>query len=124
MNTKILSSDELTTLTKGLVQSTRVVGVKRKENKFAFDEIKDASELVMDYDVTLGSPKKYFQPPCEKLFDFKLGKKPDIHPVFYCEPFVLFGVHTYDLRALNQMIKYGRRIMRTNITSHAGAKRQ
>lgn len=105
MDTKIFSSDELSVLAKGLIQSTRVVGVKRKENKFAFDEIKDASELVMNYDVTLGSPKKYFQPPCEKLFDFKLNKKPDISPVFYFEPFVLFGVHTYDLRALNQMDK-------------------
>lgn len=103
MAAKTLSKNEMAAFVSNLVRKNKVVGVKRKENKFAFDYLKSADELVLDYDVTLRSPRTFFQPPKEKLLDFKIGAKTEIRPAMDASPFILFGIHTYDLRALNQM---------------------
>lgn len=103
MKTKTLSKDELTAFVSNLVNSGRVVGVRRKENKFAFGEIKDTADLVLDYDVTVTPPKAFFQPPREKILDFDPASKDEARPCFSSEPFILFGIHIYDLKALNQM---------------------
>lgn len=103
MSVKILTKADLAAFTQHLVKAGKVAGVRRKENKFAYGWIDDAAELVLDYDVTLSSPRVFFQPPKEKLLDFTAGSKPEAKPHVASEPFVLFGIHTYDLRALNQM---------------------
>lgn len=105
MEVKIIGKDAIGKFIASLIHSEKVIGVKKQENKFAFGEIKDAGELVMDYDVTLRPPKIFFQPPCENILDFKIGKNTEIKARFEAEPFILFGVHSYDLKALNQMDK-------------------
>jgi ferredoxin len=103
MTAKTLPKEAFYDFTKNLVNFERVIGVARKENRFEFEKISSANEIVMDYDVTLRSPRTFFQPPQEKLFDFTLGAKTEVRPSFHPEPFVLLGIHTYDLKALNQM---------------------
>jgi len=103
MTAKTLSKAKFKEFTEKLINSENVIGVKKKENKFAFGDLTGADELVLDYDVTLRSPKVYFQPPKEKLFDFTTGEKTEVTPSIEAKPFILLGVHTYDLKALNQM---------------------
>ncbi len=105
MTAKTLSKGKFKEFTENLTKSERVVGVRNKETKYEFGEIKNADEIVMDYDVTLRSPRTFFQPPKEKLFDFKVGDKTEIKPSIENNPFVLLGIHSYDLKALNQMDK-------------------
>ena len=76
---------------------------KDKPDKFAFAQLDRAKDLRLDYDVTLQSPKKYFQPPVETLLEFEVnGGYKSSHET---EKFVVLGVHPYDLAALNQMDK-------------------
>jgi ferredoxin len=106
MAAKTLTKDQFKKFVEGMVGASRVVGVKRKQNKFAFGEIKNADELQLDYDVTLASPRAYFQPPKETLFEFSLANGTELkETVAKPAPFVVLGVHTYDLKALNQMDK-------------------
>lgn len=103
MTAKTLSKEKFREFTQNMIKAERVIGVKPKETKYEFGQLASADELVMDYDVTLRSPRTFFQPPKEKLFDFKLGANPEVKPSLVNDPFVLLGVHTYDLKALNQM---------------------
>lgn len=99
----IITKAQIKIFAQNLIGSGRVVAVIKKENKFAFGELKNADDMVLDYDVALASPRFFLQPPHEKLIEFALGAKPKIEPSFDSEPFVIFGVHTYDLKAINQM---------------------
>ena len=105
MQVKTLTKDQFKAFAQGLVAAGRVVGPKRKDGKYAFGEITDPSELAMDYDVTLSSPRCFFQPPKETLFEFEAKASPRVEAKFEAGQFVLLGVHTYDLKALNQMDK-------------------
>lgn len=100
---KTLIREQLAAFVDGLIRAGRTIGVKHRDNKFAFGELSSASELVLDYDVTLSSSRVCFQPPQEKLLDFTVGPKPAVTPHIDPAPFVLIGVHPYDLKALNQM---------------------
>jgi len=86
-----------------LVNNYQVEGVRRKENSFFYGTIKSPEELCLDFDCTLLPPKKYFLPQEETLFRFATGPEPEVTAVMEGEPFVLFGVHPYDLKAINQM---------------------
>lgn len=100
MTAKTLSKNSLQNFVQNLIKTRRVVGVMRKENKFAFGDLKNAEDLVLNHDVTVTPPKAFFQPPCEKLLDFDSGRAKEF---IEDKPFVLIGIHTYDLGALNQM---------------------
>ncbi len=105
MQVKTLKKDQFLAFAQKLVAAGRVVGPKRKDGKYAFGDVAEASELALDYDVTLSSPRCFFQPPKETLLEFKVGAKTELKAKFDAEPFVLVGIHTYDLKALNQMDK-------------------
>jgi len=74
-----------------------------KTDYFVFAELANAEDLRLDYDVTVFSPKYYFQPPREVLLNF--FSPAEYKSVFDEEPFILFGVHPYDMAAINQMDK-------------------
>lgn len=83
-----------------LISRTKVVGVKAREDHFVFAPLAKAADLRLDYDGTLLPPKKFIQPPVEDLLAWgKDGFRPSAAP----DPFVLFGVHPYDLAAILQM---------------------
>ncbi len=90
---------------RNLVENYHVEGVKRKGDAFHYGPIKSPEELCMDFDYTLGSPKKYFLPPEEALLRFSRSPSVDVSPVTDANTFILFGVHPYDLKAIGQMDK-------------------
>lgn len=106
MPLKYVSVPELDRWVDVLIQdkSRKFYGPKEKDGKFDFDEIDSASELRLDYDVTLIPPKKYFQPPQEMILKYKMGGA-EYESLVDKTPFVVFGVHPYDIIAINQMDK-------------------
>jgi sulfhydrogenase subunit beta (sulfur reductase) len=87
-----------------LIQAMEVVGVREKgEGKYEFAPLESPSQLCLDYDVTLLSPKKYFFPPQETLLKFKTGKSPSCEPVLESRPVAIVGVHPYDIKAIAQL---------------------
>jgi ferredoxin len=101
MSVKKLSQKQLDSWVSAVIQDRKVYGVKAKGDRFAFGPLDSASELRLDYDVTILPPKKYFQPQSEVIARFQKGES--YESVVDKEPFVLFGVHPYDLVAIGQM---------------------
>jgi sulfite reductase subunit B len=101
---KIITKNELDTFINHLIKDSTydVVGVKEKGIRFAFGPLENASELRLDYDVTILPPKKYFLPQYEKLFDYNLGKPFDLQKANTQKPLIIIGVHPYDIIALQQ----------------------
>ena len=59
-------------------------------------------EIAWDYDVAYNSPKRFLLPPHETLITFN-RKTCEAAPVFEAPPQILFGVHPYDVKAVNQL---------------------
>ena len=104
MGIKLIDQSALETWVDGLIANQTVYGVQAREDKFAFDRLRRASALRLDYDVTILPPKKYFQPQREVLMRFN-RKTVTFESVVEEEPFVLFGVHPYDMVAISQLDK-------------------
>jgi NAD(P)H-flavin reductase/NAD-dependent dihydropyrimidine dehydrogenase PreA subunit len=102
---KIISKEDFSNFVNALIKdnSWNVIGVKAKGNKFAFDPLESASELRLDYDVTLLPPKKYFFPQRETLFTYKLATGLSAKNPVEAKPTVIIGVHPYDIVALFHM---------------------
>jgi sulfhydrogenase subunit beta (sulfur reductase) len=118
MMTKQVDPKALNAWVTGMLKATKVVGVQAKGDRFVYDVLKKASDLRLDYDVTLLSPKKYFTPPMECLTRAGQGA---YSSVMDDEPFVLLGVHPYDLVAILQMDKV---FSDTNVDTHYLTRRQ
>jgi ferredoxin len=99
---QILNKDQVSVFVRFLQQSYRVAGPTLKERGFYdFAVIDDPSELVLDYNITVQSPKKYFFPPYETLLNyFKNNTSGEIGKINVEAPrTVLFGVHPCDIYA-------------------------
>ncbi len=101
MNTKKLSNDCLVNFVDKLLSIQKVIGIQAKGDRFDFGLLESAKDLVLDYDVSLSPPKKYFQPPVETLVTFESNGS--YKSEYETEEFVLIGVHPYDMIAINQM---------------------
>ncbi len=86
----------------GLIGPHRVFGIQAKEDRFVFAPLRRASDLRLDYDLSVLPPKKYFQPVTETLVQFTRAENA-YEAVVDEAPFVLLGVHPYDLAAIRQM---------------------
>ncbi|MBM4142973.1 MAG: Ni/Fe hydrogenase subunit beta [Lentisphaerae bacterium] len=86
----------------GLIAAGRVVGAQKKGGRYAFDDLRRAADLCLDYDVTILPPKKYFLPPKEDILRFSDGRYESVSDA---APFTLLGVHPYDMAAIAQMDK-------------------
>jgi ferredoxin len=118
MNIKKLKKDSFLRLVDELISKVKVIGVQAKGDRFDFDQLIAAKDLRLDYDVTLQPPKKYFLPPVETLLTYEVGG--EYHSEYDSEPFVLLGVHPYDMVALNQLDELFRQ---DNYDSHYFARR-
>ena len=75
-----------------------VLGPVSENNGFVFRKIEKPEEIRLDYDRSYFSPiKEYLLPSREKLLDFD-GK--EYHSNLESEFTVLFGVHPYDIKAM------------------------
>jgi ferredoxin len=85
----------------GLIRQVKVIGVQAKDDKFDFAPLSKASDLRLDYDVTLAAPGRAALLPAEDVLVRFQGLR--FESVLAGEPFVLLGVHPYDMVAINQM---------------------
>jgi len=101
MENKIIEKQNMAPFVDNLINAeAEVIGPKRKDGKYAFDKLIETGELCLDYDTTLLPPKMYLFPPKETLIKFELGKEPEVEPVAEAKPLILFGVHPYDIKAI------------------------
>ena len=102
---RVISKEDFGKFVSSLIQddSLNVVGVKSKGNKFAFGQLNDASDLRLDYDVTLLPPKKYFFPQRETLVTYDVANGFSAKDPAHFKPTVIIGVHPYDIVALLHM---------------------
>jgi sulfhydrogenase subunit beta (sulfur reductase) len=108
MTLQIIEKSDLAAFVQNLLNNFQVEGVKRKGQSvygrsFFYDTIQSPEELCLDFDCTVMPPKKYFLPPKEGLFGFTTGSSPETHGLIEKKPFVVFGIHPYDLKAIGQM---------------------
>jgi sulfhydrogenase subunit beta (sulfur reductase) len=83
----------------GMMKAVPVYGPVAKRSRFAFERLEAPEELRLDYDVTILPPKKLFFPPSQDLLRFKGNKfEAAVKP----EEKILFGVHFYDVKAIDQ----------------------
>ncbi|MCX5796914.1 MAG: 4Fe-4S dicluster domain-containing protein [Elusimicrobia bacterium] len=85
-----------------LIRAKTVIGpvakTSRQQEKFVFAKLSGPEELRLDYDVTILPPKKEFFPPKQHLLLFDGARVSGcVEPVEK----VLFGVHFYDVKALD-----------------------
>ncbi len=101
---RVISKEDFTDFISTLIkdETWNIIGVKAKNDKFAFGPLEDASELRLDYDVTLLPPKKYFFPQRETLVTYNVGKSFSATSA-EAKPMVIVGVHPYDIVALLHM---------------------
>jgi len=102
---RIISKEDFANFVEALIKdkSLNVIGVKAKGDKFAFGPLESASELRLDYDVTILPPKKYFFPQRETLVTYDLAKGFAAKSPTEAKPMVIIGVHPYDIVALLHM---------------------
>lgn len=83
-----------------------LVGVQSKGSKYVFGHLDSAEDLVLDYDVTILPPKKYFMPQREKILEYEITED-DFFPesIVEVKPRIIIGVHPYDLIAIEQLDK-------------------
>ncbi len=104
MTFRTMKKKDLPPFIDSLIQSMEVVGVREKvEGKYEFALLDSASQLCLDHDVTLLSPKKYFLPPKETLLRFKTGQAIGCEAVLESRPLAVVGVHPYDIKAIAQL---------------------
>jgi sulfhydrogenase subunit beta (sulfur reductase) len=101
MTVKKLTKKVLDGWVQGLVATDQVMGVQAKGDRFDFAPLASARDLRLDYDVTLQPPKQFFLPPCETLLRYQIGGA--YTSMVPQERLILFGVHPYDLIAINQL---------------------
>ncbi len=102
---RIISKEDFENFVSSIINddSLNVIGVKSKGDKFAFGALESASELRLDYDVTILPPKKYFFPQRETLVTYDLVNGFAAKDPKDLKPTVLVGVHPYDIVALLHM---------------------
>ncbi len=102
---RVISKENFADFVNALINddSLNVIGVKAKGEKYAFGPLESASQLRLDYDVTLLPPKKYFFPQRETLVTYNIGKGFSAKRPAETKPMVLIGVHPYDIVALLHM---------------------
>ncbi len=98
--TFVLSRAGLKRMFEALASSRRMIGVVKQEGKYVFQEVSDYREISLDYDTTLLPPTRFLFPARETLLDLKLGAEPAANAVIDEEERILFGVHPYDIRAI------------------------
>jgi len=106
MDNCIITNEQLKVFVGHLTAKGNVVGVKKKENKFAFGPLSDPDDLVLDYDVTLTPPKQYLFPQWEELLRFETKPTVKVEAVMDASPITVIGVHPYDLKAINQIDRF------------------
>ncbi|UCG67480.1 MAG: 4Fe-4S dicluster domain-containing protein [Deltaproteobacteria bacterium] len=104
MELQVIEKSDHDLFVQNLINNYQVEGVKRKNGSFIYGPIKSPEDLCLDFDCTKTSPTKmYFLPPEETLLRFTTAPSFEATQVIESNPFIIFGVHPYDIKAINQM---------------------
>lgn len=104
MSIKKMTPSALNDWVSSVISKHRVYAPQAAGEHFAYDLLGTAEDLRLDHDATILPPRKYLMPPREPLVQF--AEDGHFRSVEACEPFVLFGVHPYDVAAIAQMDRY------------------
>jgi NAD-dependent dihydropyrimidine dehydrogenase PreA subunit len=85
-----------------LLKEQDVIAPVAERDKFKYAHVSSGDEVRLDFNVTTQPPKRYFLPECETLVRYS-GATEAYTPVIEASPFILFGVHPYDVAAISQM---------------------
>lgn len=100
MGVYYLDERQFTVFVNALIHAKRVVGPVARRSRFAYEGLESADDLRLDFDVTLLPPKSVFFPPAQAIVRFDGDEVSScICPV----DTVLFGVHFYDVKAIDQL---------------------
>jgi sulfhydrogenase subunit beta (sulfur reductase) len=115
MNLHVMSKETIGEWVALLNEGYRIIGPKRKQgavglspsgaaqqpegDRYFYDEIQSAEELVLSFPGTILPPKKVLLPQKEELVRFKNGGR-QVEPVIDDRPTVVLGIHTCDLHAI------------------------
>ncbi len=98
MEKYFIKEQDFNTFLSKLINNRNVIGPVAKKTRFVFAKLNRPDDLRLDYDVTILPPKKEFFPTSQALLSFNKGEyRSEINPVDK----VLFGVHFYDIKALD-----------------------
>jgi ferredoxin len=100
MSLWVVDKEAMGAFVTSLMGSYRVAGPVAKGTQFAFGQIQDPAELRLDYNTSILPPKKFLQPPEERMMTFTSTGKPVAETVIEALPTVLLGIHSCDLHAI------------------------
>ncbi len=83
------------------ISKHKIIGTQDKEGKFIYAPLEDPKKLRLDFDVTTLPPKSFILPPNEPLI--KWNNREGYNELVCKENTVIFGVHPYDVIAINQL---------------------
>jgi sulfhydrogenase subunit beta (sulfur reductase) len=84
----------------GMLKAAAVTAPVARKHRFVFAPLASAKDVRLDYDVTILPPKKVIFPVRQDLVTFDAaGAASAIRP----EPRILFGVHFYDIKAIDML---------------------
>ena len=96
---KVIDKKDMASFVTSVMEEMEVVGPVATDGKFVFSPIEDYSQLRLDHNITLLSPKEYFLPQEEPLLKYRLGEAMRSEPVVEAQPRVIMGVHPCDINA-------------------------
>lgn len=76
---------------------------RKGSRSFAFARVEDPAAVVLDYDRTLHSVKKFFLPPQERLLSFNLMDRSFRPETPAPSDAIFLGVHPYDMAAVRRL---------------------
>ncbi|MDP2798833.1 MAG: hypothetical protein Q8O60_02975, partial [Deltaproteobacteria bacterium] len=88
----------------GVKDQSAVSSIPGDSGFYTYAPINSPEETTLSFDVTLIPPKKYLLPAYEQLLTFNLSPG-SIKADAPKEELIIFGVHPYDIIAINQMDK-------------------
>ncbi|MBM3286399.1 MAG: Ni/Fe hydrogenase subunit beta [Candidatus Eisenbacteria bacterium] len=101
MKTLVLSKLDVPAFVRELQKRGKVVGPRRKESQFVFDEIRDPEDLALEYPTTILPPVRHLFPHQERLLHFQRKDVAASDEIVEGEPLILLGVHTCDVQGIN-----------------------
>jgi sulfhydrogenase subunit beta (sulfur reductase) len=101
-----ISKKQLCDFIDGLIGSpVDVIGVVQRDGKYVYEKLDHASELRLDFDETLYSPKQFLFPPKEPLVSFIPKDSSSYEPLYAQNDQAIFGIHPGDLAAIAMLDK-------------------
>ncbi len=97
---RVIDRADVPSLVAAFMERYEVVAPVRRGEKYVFAAVSDFDEIALDYPTTIASPKKYFLPATETLFEFDARENAVTDYVDEVRPRVLFGVHACDINGI------------------------